>query len=67
MASAKELIEFLQKLPPNTEIEVLQSYDYNYSSLTKEVPLDLTEYSGNFDIYNETEDRNYKILVLGEN
>lgn len=59
MCTTKELIAYLQTLPENTEVEVLQQYYSNWDTSTRWVPLDIKEYSNNCNKYTDT-------LYLGE-
>jgi len=75
MTTAKELIEFLQSIPEDTEIEVVETDIRGYSMVANEValdlkPLDTIFYSENMTYYDFSDavDGNLKgrrILVLG--
>ena len=52
-----ELIEYLKTLPPETEVQVLQEFDWDYSSTTNWVTL-----NENCLYYNSTA----KVLELGD-
>ncbi len=52
MATVKELIEYLRKIPLDTELRVVVTYDCGYSTCAKYVPLDLDENTGNVDYTN---------------
>jgi hypothetical protein len=45
MATAVELIEYLQTLPPETEIQVLERYSNAFSTDTRWEPLEIAEHS----------------------
>ena len=73
----KELKEFLAQFPEDTEVEVLEEEDIgNYhGAQAVEVPLNLEEYSGNWEFQDFTknefvkENHPYfgkKVLTLGE-
>lgn len=49
MTTVSELIEYMQKLPPDTEVEVIEGYDCGYATCTRIVNLDLDELSGNVE------------------
>ena len=75
MTTLREFIDYLECLPPETEVSVIHSYDCGYSTCTKEVPLDLDPVTGNVDFTDLTGNQfvkdddpraNKKYLVLGE-
>lgn len=49
MTTVKDLIEYLMGIPPDTELRVVVSYDCEYSTCTKFVPLDLDQETGNVE------------------
>lgn len=50
MTTARELIEYLSTLPPDTEIEVLEAYRAHYDTITRWEPLELGPYSNTMDL-----------------
>lgn len=71
MTTAKQLIEFLQKLPPDTEVKVLQEKQVSYNAATVFVPLELPAGDPLTDCTNTygvlTIDKCAPILYLGQN
>lgn len=75
MTTAKELIEFLQSIPEDTEIEVVETDIRGYSMVANEValdlkPLDTIFYSENMAYYDFSDAvggnlKGRRILVLG--
>jgi len=74
MTTVSQLITYLQELPPDTEVSVIEGYDCGYAYCTKEVDLDLDPYNGNVDFTDFTgnqfakegsEHFNKKYLTLG--
>ena len=59
MCTAKELIVYLQTLPEDTEVEVLEEYSRTWDLGVRWVALDIKEYSNNCNKYAD-------ILCLGE-
>lgn len=59
MCTAKELITYLQTLPSDMEVEILQKFDGNYYTGTKWESLELGAYSDSCNVYTD-------ILYLGE-
>ena len=75
MTTITEFIEYLQTLPPETEISVVRGYDCGYSTCTEEVPLDIDPLTGNVEFIDLTGNQfvkdddlmaNKKYLSLGE-
>lgn len=75
MTTVRELIQYLEKLPPDTEVSVIVGYDCGYSYCTEEVALNLDPYKGNIDFLDfrnnqfvkETHELyNKTFLTLGE-
>lgn len=71
----KEFITYLQALPEDTELYVLESYDYGYSTCVKEVRLNLDESLGNIEFIDLTDNpfvkadaknKDKKYLTLGK-
>ena len=50
MTTAREMIDYLSTLPPNTEIEVLERYSAGYETGTRWVALELGPYSNSMDL-----------------
>ena len=51
MTTAKQLIEYLEKLPPDTKIEVLKTVSKNYDTYTTFEDLNLHPYDGNCEMF----------------
>jgi hypothetical protein len=70
MCKVSELIEYLQKLDPDTEVEVVERYDLHYGTSTRYVPLDLGEYSETLCFADYTDSTGAlagrKLLFLGD-
>jgi len=75
MTTVKELIDYLETLPRETEVHVVVGIDCGYGYGTKEVPLDLDPAEGNMEFMDFTGNKfvkegsdlvNKKYLLLGE-
>lgn len=54
MTTVRELITYLESLPEDTEVSVIEGYDCGYSYCTKEVELNLCPENGNVDFTDFT-------------
>jgi len=50
--TVKELIEYLKTIPLDTELQVVETYDCNYATCARHVPLDIDEIKGNVTYIN---------------
>ncbi len=56
MATVSELIKFLEDIPPDAELQVLERYDCGYSDCVKFVPMNLDEIAGNVTFFGKAVD-----------
>ena len=72
MTTVAELIEYLKKLPPETEVRVVEVDNYEYSICSSFKPLDLAnnvnyvDLTGNLNVEEDSPLFGRKFLDLGE-
>ena len=75
MTTVKELIEYLKTIPLDTELRVVEVYDFGHSTATRFVPMSLdeqnrnveyTDLAGNKFVEKDSENWDRRFLDFGE-
>lgn len=75
MTTVKELIEYLKTIPLDTELRVIEVYDFGHSTATRFVPMSLdeqnrnveyTDLAGNKFVEKDSENWDRRFLDFGE-